>query len=129
MTRSQSIKWLTDTDVAEAIASLQTQYSTEPINITNYNPIGYVLGLSKISYLFDDDRILLAKTIIRSIIKGHPLQDGNKRLGMLLGEYFLALNGLTLTALNDSTVEIALNLASGAANESQLLQWLRDNIR
>ena len=86
---SQSIEWLYEDEIWEAISSLKEQYENDPICIINFNPIGYILKLEGISYFFEDDLILLASVIIRSIIQGHPLQDGNKRLGMFLGTYFL----------------------------------------
>lgn len=84
-----SIEWLCEDEIWEAISSLKEQYENDPICVINFNPIGYILKLEDISYFFEDNILLLASVIIRSIIQGHPLQDGNKRLGMFLGTYFL----------------------------------------
>ena len=64
---------------------------------------------------------------IRSVIKGHPLQDGNKRLGMVLAEAFLALNDVTIVGSDQSYFELALGLASGDIDEKRLLEWLTTN--
>ncbi len=124
--RSQSIEWITEDAVYVALATLQSAYEEDPLCIINYNPIGYVLQLEAVSNFFDDDVLLLAATIVRSIIQGHPLQDGNKRLGMVLGTYFLALNGFSLTASDEDYFETAIGLASGRIDERRLLDWIRE---
>ena len=123
----QSIEWLTEEDAKEAMVSLQLKFSDDPIYILDFNPIGYVLQLEAISDFFNDDLLLLGATIIRSIIKRHPLHDGNKRFGMILGTYFLALNGILITATDQAYFETALGLASGTINRDELFEWLRDN--
>ncbi len=97
-----SIEWLCEDEIWEAISSLKEQYENDPICIINFNPIGYILKLEDISYFFEDNILLLASVIIRSIIQGHPLQDGNKRLGMFLGTYFLEKNGILITATDEA---------------------------
>lgn len=60
---SQSIEWLYEDEIWEAISSLKEQYENDPICIINFNPIGYILKLECISYFFEDDLILLASVI------------------------------------------------------------------
>jgi len=122
---SQSIEWLYEDEIWEAISSLKEQYENDPICIINFNPIGYILKLECISYFFEDDLILLASVIIRSIIQGHPLQDGNKRLGMFLGTYFLEKNGILITATDEAFFEMAMGMACGNVHIEQLYHWLK----
>ena len=96
-----------------------------PICIINFNPIGYILKLEDISYFFEDNILLLASVIIRSIIQGHPLQDGNKRLGMFLGTYFLEKNGILITATDEAFFETAMEMACGKVRVEQLYCWLQ----
>lgn len=63
--------------------------------------------------------------IIRSIIQGHPLQDGNKRLGMFLGTYFLEKNGILITATDEAFFETAMKMACGKVRVEQLYCWLQ----
>lgn len=123
---SQNIEWITEDAVYVALETLQSAYADDPLCIINYNPIGYVLQLEAVSNFFNDDVLFLTATIIRSIIQGHPLQDGNKRLGMVLGTYFLALNGFSLGASDEDYFEIAIALASGRIDERRLLDWIRE---
>ena len=48
-------------------------------NIISYSPIGYISNLEAVSNFYDDDVLVLAVVICRSIIQEHQLQDGNKR--------------------------------------------------
>lgn len=66
----------------------------------------------------------LAAVIGRSIIQGHPLQDGNKRLGILLMTLFLSENGLRLQASEKEIAETALSLARGTLDFNGLRSWL-----
>ncbi len=123
--RSPNIEWITEDAVYAALEMLQSAYTEDPICIINYNPIGYVLQLEAVSNFFEDDILLLAATIIRSIIQGHPLQDGNKRFGMVLGTYFLALNGFSLNASDEEYFDAAIGLASGRIDGENLRDWIR----
>jgi hypothetical protein len=41
---SQSIEWLYEDEIWEAISSLKEQYENDPICIINFNPIEYILN-------------------------------------------------------------------------------------
>lgn len=111
----------------EALNALRAQYEDDPIVIINEEPIDYVLNLDALSFYYDDDLLQLAAAIIRTIIQGHPLQDGNKRFGMVLGFYFLATNGLSLNVSNEDFLNTALDVAKGKLNREGLYCWLVDN--
>lgn len=51
--------------------------------------------------------------LLQSIVRNHPLVDGNKRLGLaaLLG--FLGVNGLRLTLDNDGAYDLVVDVATG----------------
>lgn len=66
----------------------------------------------------------MATVICRSIIQGHPLQDGNKRLRIYLATYFLSLNDIAVTVDNEEYVEIALRIAKGEADIDTIYKWL-----
>ena len=65
--------------------------------------------------------------ICRSVIQGHPLQDGNKRLGMCLATFFLELNNVVVTANNEDYVSIALSIARSEAKLEAIYQWFCNN--
>ena len=85
--------------------------------------LGYVCNLEAVSYLYGDDVLMLASVVCRSIIQGHPLQDGNKRLGMYLATYFLGLNSFDVTANNDDYVAVAISIAKGEMDLKGIYEW------
>ena len=119
-----NIERLSPESIDDVIESLRCRYADDPISIINEEPIEYVLHLEALSCYYDDDVYRLAAVIFRSIIQGHPLQDGNKRMEMLLGTYFLKINGYTLTAGNDKFLNTALEIARSELHIQGIYQWL-----
>ena len=55
-----------------------------------------------------------AAALLQSIVKNHPLVDGNKRLGWLATAVFLELNGVEATVIpNDDVHALVMNVATG----------------
>ncbi len=73
------------------------------------------------------DLIELAAVYAVGIAKNHPFIDGNKRAAFLGLGLFLDLNGLTLTADDESATATMYGVAAGGVEESALAAWLRDN--
>ena len=83
------------------------------------------LGLPRQRYyrtLFDKAGVLL-----RSLIKNHPLVDGNKRVGMTATVVFLLLNDKMLVASNEEMVDFALRIAAESPDLhwKEIAAWLR----
>ncbi len=129
LTCSQNIDWLSESDIKAIIYDLQVQYADEPINIISSGPIGYVSKLEALSNFYGDDILKLAAVICRSIIQGHPLQDGNKRFGMALVTNFLELNNIKLTVDDEEFIKAALKLAKDEVDLEALYQWICNNVR
>ena len=70
-----------------------------------------------------------AAVLLESIVRNHPLVDGNKRLGWLSVVVFLGLNGLELEAPEDDAYDLVIGVATasiGAAESATLLKrWTR----
>lgn len=62
------------------------------------------------------------------IVTNHPFVDGNKRVGAVMTELFLDLNGVPLEAPDDAFVLAWLRVASGKLSEDGLAAWLRENL-
>ncbi len=55
-----------------------------------------------------------AAALLQSIVKHHPLIDGNRRLGWLATAVFLELNGIDTTGIaNDDVYEFVMEVAAG----------------
>jgi len=73
--------------------------------------------------------LLLCAVIIRSTIKNQPLQDGNKRLGIFLGEYFLDKNNIELVAKSSDLFDIAISVAKSEIDKDEIYWWLKKNTK
>jgi death-on-curing protein len=70
-----------------------------------------------------------AGVMLRSLIKHHPLVDGNKRLGMATTALFLLMNGHLLLPPPDEMVRFALEVAESEPDMpwQDVAQWVRRN--
>lgn len=67
-----------------------------------------------------------AAALLHSIVKHHPLVDGNKRLGWLACAVFLELNGVDPTvASNEAVVALVEGLAGSSPEVAEIAAQLR----
>lgn len=67
-----------------------------------------------------------AAALLHSVVKHHPLVDGNKRLGWLACAVFLDINGTDPTvASNDDVYEVVMHVAAHPIEIDELAQRLR----
>ena len=70
-----------------------------------------------------------AAALLQSIVKNHPLVDGNKRLGWLSTAVFLDLNGTDATVIgNDAVYELVVTIAAGHHDVDEIADMLRSAI-
>lgn len=87
-------------------------------------------ALSKPQHLFAYASPTLAEmaaSYAAGIILNHPFLDGNKRTGFILAATFLQLNGMDLTATEESVIAKTLALASGKLKQAAYAEWLGKN--
>ena len=67
---------------------------------------------------------------LRSLIKNHPLVDGNKRVGMTATFVFLLANDQILVASNTEMVQFALQIAASEPDMSwqEIASWIRQRL-
>lgn len=67
-----------------------------------------------------------AAALLLSIVKNHPLVDGNKRLGWLATAVFLDINGVDVVrAANDPVYELVVKVAAGRHDVPEVADLLR----
>lgn len=67
-----------------------------------------------------------AAALLQSILKSHPLVDGNKRLGWLATAVFLEINGVEVTrASNEDVYTFVMDLAAGDHSVAEIALMLR----
>jgi death-on-curing protein len=82
-------------------------------------------------YAYGDnpDIIDMAAAYTAGIVRNHPLIDGNKRTGFLVGVLFLELNGHRFTATEESAAQAILSVAAGTLDQHTLAAWIRANAK
>jgi death-on-curing protein len=70
-----------------------------------------------------------AAALLQSLVKYHPLVDGNKRLGWLATAVFLDINGVDATiAVNDDVYELVVTIAADQHKVEELATMVRSVI-
>lgn len=69
----------------------------------------------------------LAASYAVGIVKNHPVVDGNKRTGFMLGVAFLERNGWQFSGDEAEAVLNTLALAAGELDEAGFAAWLEAN--
>ena len=70
-----------------------------------------------------------AAALLQSIVKNHPLIDGNERLGWLATAVFLELNGVRATnAANDAVYDTVMKVAAGQLDVQEIAEALKNMI-
>lgn len=68
-----------------------------------------------------------AAALMESIVRNHPLVDGNKRLGWIAAKTFYVLNGVRLAAPHDAAYDLVIGIAEGQvdyqASAARLASW------
>lgn len=70
-----------------------------------------------------------AAALLHSLVMNHPFVDGNKRVGAMAAELFLAVNGTELTASDADLIELSLAAARGQVNAEAIAIWFRQRTR
>lgn len=75
------------------------------------------------------DLARLAAAYAFGIVRNHPFNDGNKRVGFLALGLFLELNEKKLVADPVEAIAVILRLAEGKLSELDLAEWIRRNVK
>jgi death-on-curing protein len=80
------------------------------------------------NYRNDADIAALAAAYGWGLIRNHPFNDGNKRVGFLAIGLFLGLNGFRLAADPVESVQIIIRIAENRIGEKALAEWVRQHL-
>lgn len=67
----------------------------------------------------------MAAAYLFHLVQNHPFIDGNKRVGAVAADVFLALNQIQLMAAEDDYAELVLSIARGETSKSAAAEFLR----
>jgi death-on-curing protein len=82
----------------------------------------------RFAYEPSSDLAPLAAAYGHSLVRNHPFNDGNKRIGFVIMGVFLGLNGQEIDAPETEVVAVMLNLAAGELTEEHLADWIRSRL-
>ncbi len=69
----------------------------------------------------------MAAAYLFHMVQNHAFVDGNKRIGAVAADVFLALNDTELVASQDDYAELVLSIARGEAGKSEAAAFFRAN--
>lgn len=73
-----------------------------------------------------------AAVLLESVVRNHPLIDGNKRLGWMAVFVFYGLNGFELDAPEDDAYDLVIAVSTGsvayAEAADRLAPWVRPDV-
>ncbi|WP_353650456.1 type II toxin-antitoxin system death-on-curing family toxin [Nakamurella sp. A5-74] len=70
-----------------------------------------------------------AAAMFESLVRNHPLLDGNKRLAVVLTWTFLAINGAELAHTEDEAYDFVIAAASGELSLQDMRSWFDEHLR
>ncbi len=110
-------------DIEDVIA-LATMLLRDPPSIRDVGLLGSAAARPQASVFGEDaypDIWSKAAALLQSVVKSHPLVDGNKRLGWLATAVFLELNGVATTRIsNDAVYRFVMDVAAGSHEVHEL---------
>ena len=71
---------------------------------------------------------LKAAAMMHSIVKNHPLMDGNKRSSWFAMNAFLLINDFEVEASEDEAFDFILKIATDEVDLSQMEAWIKAHI-
>jgi death-on-curing protein len=83
----------------------------------------------RFAYEPDTELARLAASYGYGLVRDHPYNDGNKRVGFVVMATFLGLNGYDFVASESDVVTTIVALASGNLDEEMLADWIKVGIR
>ncbi len=118
---------------AEDLVYLASVLLGEPPPIRDLGLIGSAAARPQTTVFGEDaypDVWTKAAALLQSVVKNHPLVDGNKRLGWLATAVFLELNDVPVTqATNEDVYNLVVATAAGKDSVESIAETLHDIIR
>jgi len=108
----EQVEYLSLPDVVELAARLLG----DPPPIRDMGLLGSAVARPQTTLYGDDaypDLWAKAAALLHSLVKNHPLVDGNKRLGWLATAVFFEINGVTTTNIsNDDVYDLVMDVSA-----------------
>ena len=128
MSSQNNIVWLSE-NLVRAIHEAQIAEHGGFAGVRDSGLLESALAPQMVANYSDDAAPQLAALYAIGIIKNRPFIDGNKRVGAVVLETFLVLNGCELVANDAQLLRTVLSLAASEMREDHFTSWLAKNVR
>ncbi len=122
---TQAVEYLTPEDLVHLAALLLG----DPPPVRDVGLLGAAAARPQTTVFGEDaypDVWTKAVSLLQSVVKNHPLVDGNKRLGWLATAVFLELSGVVAArAANDDVYDLVMRVASRHESVDEIAMALR----
>ena len=113
----------------EDLVDLTVRVLGDPSPIRDFGLLGSAAARPQTTVFGEDaypDLRTKAAALLQSIVKSHPLVDGNKRLGWVATAVFLEINGVAASlAPNEDVYVLVMDVAAGDHSIEEIALWLR----
>ncbi len=95
-----------------------------PIEVRDLGLLDAAVNRPRASVLGQDaypDMFTKAAALLHSLVRNHPLVDGNKRLAWLATYVFCAKNGIALDPTDDEAYGLVMALAAGELDDLEVV--------
>ncbi|GAC1568254.1 MAG: type II toxin-antitoxin system death-on-curing family toxin [Vulcanimicrobiaceae bacterium] len=119
-------------DTVRAIHEAQISEHGGLAGIASIEALESALARPRNALTYDDptpDIPARAACYAMAIVRAHPGFDGNKRVGFVLLELFLNLNGYGFRANDAEILEVMWSLAAGTTTSEEFTSWVRSDAR
>jgi death-on-curing protein len=119
-------------DEVVAIHSDQIQRYGGSAGVRDWNLLRSALAMPAASFggqYLQADLCEMAAAYLFHLVKNHAFVDGNKRVGAVAADIFLAFNGLHLIADQDDYTDLVIAVASGKTSKSAVAEFYRKNAK
>ena len=70
---------------------------------------------------------LMASALLQSLVKNHPVEDGNKRTAFFSAMRLLHKNGYELKAEKNEIIKLMIDVSLGNKTIKQIAKWIKKN--
>lgn len=125
MSSQSSVIWIDD-DVVSAIHEAQIEEHGGSLGVRDPGLLASAVNRPRNAAVYSDpDLPELAAVYALGIVKNHPFIDGNKRVGAVLLELFLDLNGHDFIASDEEMTPMIFGVAAGEVPDEEFIAWIR----
>ena len=125
MSSRSNFVWIDDA-VVTAIHEAQIAEHGGTLGVRDRGLLASALGRPQNAAAHSDaDVPELAARYALGVIKNHPFLDGNKRVGAVLLELFLDLNGYELVVGDGEMLTVIVAVAAGRMTDEAFIDWTR----